>query len=362
MDVSAIVTVFPNVYSRRRVALLTSNVKSMLRARSLRFSSVKRDGNVIVVDAHDPVFASSAIGLLFGTERIEIARRTGTQMSELVEMISVTATSLLLKGERFIVRVKGKTVGYLPRDAEIAATSAIISASTTGARPGSESSHDRVIYAHVAKSYSYVSIFSDKGRGGIPFGSHKDRIVCPIHDELSALATLETLRQGNDILPVVVYSTDAARTRLAKLVCKIVSSIPRAQTDVEFVRVSTARGAALNIASLKAAISTAKSSHLKRICIPSSPLIHDVAFSDSLTSLVRSASMIPTVPLAGVESRLSSYGTAMGIETITDHLERFVIRTTSAVRSTREICRTRLELRVSPNMLHDTLDSLSEEC
>lgn len=362
MDVSAIVTVFPNAYSRRRAALLASNIKLMLKSRSLRFSSIRRDGDVIIVDAHDPVFVSSAIGLLFGTERIAIARRSGTQMRELVDAISVTASSLLLKGERFIIKVEGKTVGYLPRDAEIAATSAVISSSSTGAKPGTDSVHDRIIYAHVAKSNSYINIFSDKGRGGVPFGVHNEKITCPVYDDLSALAMLETLRQGYDIFPIVVYATDAARTRLAKPVCKIVSSIPRIQTSAEFVRVSSVRGAGLGVAALQAAIKSAKSHRLRRICVPTSPLIHDIKFTDSLVDLVRSASMTHISPLSGAESHLDSSASAIGVSTIADRLERFTVHSMRNVRTVSEICRTKLELRVGPNMLHDTLDSLDEGC
>ena len=362
MDVSAIVAVFPNAYSRKRVALLTRNVKSMLHTRSLKFNSIKKDGDVIVVDAHDPVFASSSIGLLFGTEQIVIARRTGTKMQELVDAISFTATSLLLKGERFIVKIGGKTSGYLASDAELAATSAIISSSLIGARPGTVSSHDRVIYAHVAKTNSYVAIFSDKGRGGMVFGAHKHKIICPVYDELSGLAMLETLRQGYDIFPLVLYSTDAARIRLVKLVCKIVSSIPRAKTSAEFVHISPTRGETLANLAIKTAITSAKSLHLERICVPLSPLIHDMTLSDSLISLIHSASMTYIVPLSGIESRLGTYCKFVGIAPIIDKLENFRLQPARTKRTTKELCKIKLELRLSPNMLHDTLNLIANGC
>lgn len=362
MDASAIVAVFPNAYSRRRIPLLARNVRSILRAHSLRFSSVRRDGDVITVEAHDPVFASSAIGLLFGTERVAIARRAGTSRPELVEAISATASSLLLRGERFLVRVGGRTAGYVPRDAEIAATSAIISSSKAGATPGTESSHDRLIHAHVARSSSYVSIFSDEGRGGIPFGSHPGAVACPVYDELSGLAMLETLRQGHDILPVAVYSSDAARMRAAKLVCRIASSIPRAQTPAEFVRVSPSGAHALATAALGAAIAAAGRRRLSRVCVPTSPLVHDEEYSDALAGLVRDASLVPAVPLAGVESRLDSYSSAVGTGAITARLSRVRARPSRGGEAVREKCRTDLSVRTGPNTLHDVLDSIPDGC
>lgn len=360
MDVSAIVAVFPNAYSRRHAALLASNIRAMLRSRSLPVSSVKRDGQVITVDAHDPVMASSAIGLLFGTGRVAIARRAGTGMDELVEAISVTASSLLLKGERFVVQIDGSPKGYLARDAEMAATSAIISGAKTGAKPGTQSSHDRLIYAHVSKSSSYVSIFSDTGRGGVPFGAHTEKVVCPVYDDLSALAMLETLRQGHDVLPTVVYSSDAARTRIAKPVCRIVSFIPRAKTVAEFVR-TTARRAEMSGAATRAAISTAKSHKICRICIPTSPLIHDTKLTDALIGMVRAASMVPIISLTGAEDILGVHATYAGIAPISDKPEQFAPRGAGIAKAT-EKCRTAIELKVGPNMLYEALDSIDDGC
>ena len=361
MDQNALVAVIPNAFSRRRAALLASNVRSMLRSRSLGFSSVRRDGDVIAVEADDPVFASSAAGLLFGVSQVSIARRAGTALAELTEAISQTATSLLLRRERFVVRVGGRTRGYLPRDAELAATSAIVaSASATGARPGTDSAHDRVIHAHVAPSASYVSIFADAGRGGVPFGTHAGRVACPVHDELSAVAMLEVLRQGHDVLPVVVHSTDAERTRLIRPVCRIVSSIPRAATDAVIVRVSASRAIARLGAAVEAAISAATASGATRVCVPTSPLIHAEGVSDALLERAAAAGLRASLPLAGVESRIDSHASAAGIGPMARHVERAcAARAGSAGPAPRELGRRDIALRVGPNMVHDALDSLA---
>ncbi len=361
MDQSALVAVIPNAFSRRRAALLASNVKSMLKSRSLGFTSVRRDGDVIAIEADDPVFASSAVGLLFGVGQVSIARMAGTGMAELVAAISQTASSLLLKGERFVVRVGGKTSGYLPRDAELAATSAIVaSASQTGARPGTDSAHDRVLHAHVAPSASYVSIFSDAGRGGVPFGLHAGPVACPVHDELSAVSMLEVLRQGHDVLPVMVHPTDAARTRLMRPICRIASSIPRASTDADIVRVSASRGAALLGAAVDAAIDSARRAGIRRVCVPTSPLVHAEETSDALIERVRAAGLAASLPLAGVESRIDSHAAAAGIGSMARHIERAcAARPSRSHASPRELDRRTISLRVGPNMVHDALDSLA---
>ncbi|RNJ73206.1 MAG: hypothetical protein EB832_02250 [Thaumarchaeota archaeon S14] len=363
MDSGALVAVVPNAFSRPRAALLASNVRAMLSARSLGFSSVRRDGDVIAVEADDPVFASSAIGLLFGASRVSIARRAGTSMAELVEAVSQTASGLLLRGERFVVRVGGRTPGYLARDAERAATSAIISsASRSGARPGTASAHDRAIHAHVARSHSYVGIFSDDGRGGVPFGSHAGTVACPVHDELSAVAMLECLRQGHDVLPVMAHSTDAERTRLMRPICRAVSSIPRASSRADFVRVPRSRGAARLAAAIGAAIASAHGAHAARVCVPTSPLVHGEALADSLGARVRDAGLAASFPLAGVESRIESHAAALGIGTMARHVARLCASRMGDLPDgapPRESARQSLDVRVGPNMVHDALDSLA---
>ena len=64
------------------------NIKKILQIKNQSFNSVKRDGDVILVDANDQVFASSAISLLFGIEKIAIARQTKNNFHEIVSEIT----------------------------------------------------------------------------------------------------------------------------------------------------------------------------------------------------------------------------------------------------------------------------------
>ncbi|MDH5658888.1 MAG: thiamine biosynthesis protein, partial [Nitrosopumilus sp.] len=69
------VVVFPTIFSKNKISQLILNIKKILKIKKLEFKSVKSDDGVILVDANDPVFASSAISLLFGIEKIVIARQ-----------------------------------------------------------------------------------------------------------------------------------------------------------------------------------------------------------------------------------------------------------------------------------------------
>ncbi len=61
MTENSYVIVFPTEFSKNKISQLAVNIKKILKLKNQKFSSVKRDNDVIIVDANDPVFASSAI-------------------------------------------------------------------------------------------------------------------------------------------------------------------------------------------------------------------------------------------------------------------------------------------------------------
>ena len=89
------VVVFPSPFARSKSALLASNVKKILKVKELAYDSIRRDGQIIIVDAKDPVFASSAIGLLYGIERVAIAKKVGNGFDETVKEMAKVGSSLL---------------------------------------------------------------------------------------------------------------------------------------------------------------------------------------------------------------------------------------------------------------------------
>ena len=69
MDKTSYVVIFPTIFSKNKIPQLISNIKKILKIKNLEFKFVKRDGDIILVNANDPVFASSAINLLFGIKK-----------------------------------------------------------------------------------------------------------------------------------------------------------------------------------------------------------------------------------------------------------------------------------------------------
>ncbi len=188
MTNNASIVIFPSVFAQNKINALISNVKKILKIQNQQFQKIRKDNSIIVLEANDPVFASSTINLLFGIEKIAIAKQVKNDYDVLVSAITKIGTNLLLKGDTFYVKVEGQSKGYLPKDVEFAATSSLIEKTTKlGAKPGTEDKHDKLLYTYLTKLNGYVCIFTDSGNGGIPNNFQNEKIICFIYDELSAV-------------------------------------------------------------------------------------------------------------------------------------------------------------------------------
>ena len=120
------VVVFPSLFAENKVSLLVGNIEKILKINNQNYSKISRDGNLILVDANDPVFASTTINLLFGIKQIIIAKKIKNDFKTVVDEISKIGSNLLLKGEKFYVSVQGFPKGYVTKDVELSATSSLI--------------------------------------------------------------------------------------------------------------------------------------------------------------------------------------------------------------------------------------------
>ena len=88
MSQNAHVVVFPAVFAQNKIPHLVSNIKKILKIQNQEFDEIKTDGSVIVVKANDPVFASTAINLLFGIRMVAIAKTVKNDFESIIEEIS----------------------------------------------------------------------------------------------------------------------------------------------------------------------------------------------------------------------------------------------------------------------------------
>ncbi len=365
MNEVSYVVVFPTIFSRRHVRQMIKNIKDILRIRGQQFKSVRRDGDVILVHANDPVFASSTIGLLFGIEKIAIARCVRNDFDGIVKEIASTGGNLLLKGERFLVRVEGTSSGFLAGDVEIAATSSIIE-KKPDARPGTERSHDKMLYVYLTKDNAYVCIFLDGGCGGVPYRPQEQKTACAVYDEISAVSCLEAIRQGHDVRIMVCYRRESELVWLVRIINRIIPRLVQDEVELELFHLRIRPGGVRNYqVYVRSILEIMLHGPEARISLALSPLVSSAEFTDGMVLEVFRAGRIPVLPLAGVDTDLLADAREIGLERAVARLQRTVAITSGQVPAPADTevgqalkTRRRVQVVVGPNNVHDILDSL----
>ena len=316
MSEKTVLVIFPSVFSLNKINYLVTNISNILKIKKQLFTKIRRDGLIIIVEAKDPVLASSAINLLFGIDRIAIAKEVDNNFDTVLSTIIDTSLNLLLKGEKFYVKVDGKTKNYLAKDLEIAATTNLIEKTTDlQARVGSETDHDRLLYTCITNLHAYVGIFVDKGMGGIPYNSQEERILCCIYDELSAISCLQSIKMGFDIILLVCYRSELDLLRLSKIIDKILSRIIRDKIDLQFCKISEISDLLTKITVVThILLSVASNTKISRIALAISPIVFSSSFAEYNAKIVLKNNLIPWFPLSGIDSSILENARELGLE------------------------------------------------
>lgn len=376
MSENASVIVFPSIFAQNKINSLISNIKKILKIKNLKFQAIRKEDSIIVVDANDPVFTSSAINLLFGIERVAIAKQVKNEFNTVVSAITKIGSNLLLKGDKFYVKIEGYSTGYLPKDLEIATTSSLIEKTTKlGAKPGTENNNDKVLYTFLTKKHAYVCIYTDKGLGGIPYNSQNEKIVCSIFDELSAISCLETIKQGYDVKIVIFYNKKSELLNLVKILNKIIPRTLHSKIDLDFYQISISSGTKNFLLLVQTIteilITIAKLNKMKKISLTISPLIFPSPFVDAIIKRVFEKNIIPHIPLAGLDDDILDNAKEIGLGKFLPKIERFgkmkfnsfntTINEAKKIAKESEHTKKSISIEVGANNIHDILDSLELE-
>jgi len=367
-----LVVVFPSVFSKNKITSLVMNIKKILKIQNQKFHKIKRDGDVIIVEADDPVFASSAINTLFGIKGVAIAKQVANDSESIVNGISKVGVDIFLKGERFLLQVEGYAKGFVTKDIEIAATSSLIEKTAgTGIKPGSSKKYDRKFYVCLTKLNAYICIYYDNGLGGIPNNSQNKKMVCCVFDELSAVSCLETIKQGFDVKIIVCYSKDSELLHLVKIINQIIRRTIKPKVSLEFYRICINKKLPplmLTEITAKMLVQIAITNKIKRISLGLSPLIYPVDFVESLIKQVYSKNLIPYFPLSGLDGNVFETAKEIGLEKYLSRIEKLGGSNFSNFKqSTKEIEKIVKEtimskkiilVNVGPNNVHDILDEV----
>ncbi|MDH3385459.1 MAG: thiamine biosynthesis protein [Nitrosopumilus sp.] len=367
------VVVFPTIFSKNKIPQLILNIKKILKIRNQEFQSIKRDGDVILIHSGDPVFSSSAINLIFGVEKVAIARQVKNDFKIMVSEITSLGGNLLLKGEKFLVKVEGTSKGFFPKDVEIAATSSIIEKkSNLGARPGTEENYDKLLYTYLTKNNAYICIFIDKGQGGISFNSQKQNTVCCIYDELSAVSCFETIKQGFDPKIIVCYRKKSELINLVKTINQIIPRLVKEKVSIDFFQVKINPIGAKNYRIfinlvIEVLLHEAKKNQLSYVSLALSPLVFSQEFIENSMKNIFQNNKLPILPLNGVDTKMFDIAKEIGLEKQIEKLNKVIQMNSKEIPKNKEndvksAIKTKKTVRVKigPNNVHDILDSLEE--
>ncbi len=376
MSENAFVVVFPSVFAKNKINQLESNIKKILKIRKQEFRKIKRDDSVIIIDANDPVFASSAINLLFGIKKVAIAKQVKNEFGTIVAEITKIGSNLLLKGEKFYVRVEGFSTGFLTKDVEIAATSSIIEKTVKiGAKPGSEEKYDKLLYTYLTKSNAYVCVYIDEGFDGIPNNSQNEKVVCAIYDELSAVSCLETIKQGFDVKIIVCYTQKSELTNLVKILNQILPRMIKSKIDVEFFQITIKGSSSKNLLTMINVVTeilmrVGKTNKIRRVSLALSPLIFPLSFVENSIKQVFKNDFISLMPLYGLANEVFEAAKELGLGKYISKIEKlgginFLKQHTSRVeiqKITEDALKKRrnVSVTIGPNNVHEILDVLEE--
>lgn len=371
MEEVSYVVVFPTVFSKNQIPNLISNIKKILKIRNQEYSSIKREGDIILVNASDPVFTSSAINLIFGIEKVAIARQVKNEFKTIVSEITSIGGNLLLKGEKFLVKVEGITRGFFTKDVEIAATSSIIEKKVKlGARPGTENDYDKLLYAYLTKNNAYICIFIDKGLGGISFNSQKQNTICSVYDELSAISCYETIKQGYDTKIIICYRKKSELLNLVKIINQIIPKTLKEKISLDFFHINVNPNGAKNYLIFIQSVTNlliheAKLGKFDFISISLSPLIFPQKTIEFFATKIFQNKKIPIIPLFGLDEKLFDDAKEIGLEKnikkiykiISFNLNKIPL---SAEKDINHYLKSKKSVNVTigPNNVHDILDAI----
>ena len=318
MNDEVLIVVFPSVFSKNKTSSLIINIKKVLKIQNQKFHKIRKEGDVIIVEAADPVFASSAINTLFGIKGVAIAKQVDNNFESILNGISKVGIDIFLKGDRFLLQVEGYAKGFTAKDIEVAATSSLIEKTVgMGIKPGTSKKYDRKLYVYLTKSNAYICIYYDNGLGGIPNNSQNKKIVCCIYDELSAVSCLETIKQGFDVKLIICYSKDSELLHLVKMINQIIHRTVKPKVGLDFYKIfDNKKLTALLLIEIttKILVRIATTNSIKRISLGLSSLIYPVDFVESITKQVYSKDLIPYFPLSGLDDNVFESAKEIGLE------------------------------------------------
>lgn len=333
---------------------------------------------LIIVNVDDPITVAPMTADLFGVNNMIVADQTSNKFSNIVAPLVTVGKKIINSGETFAVTVHADKTEYVGRDAEFAATAALIGElSRLNVKAVAQQLCDKLIYAHATQNSTYVCIFIDKGLNGLPTGSQTDQLLCSLHNSLSTLSCLMAIKCG--FVPhIVVLNTNNHNVKecaehlelFAKRVAK-----KHIKLDITSIDVAGNGSRPLVIEKLSSLIlaKLCANYNIKNIALPLSTATVPSWFVSEIISDIGKVA-VPWLPLMFMSDELYMAAGALGmkdyavnaIQSINgtnfdaDEYAQFMkaINLCDLVERSIKSMKT-VDVEIGPNYLHDIIDSIS---
>jgi len=258
-----VLIVFPGHFSMARIDKLIANIEKQLQSKNIELKNPAIENEWLVFEVEDGVVEAAGITReMFGIDKVAIAKKVPSiQFGDIATEVVNIGKLKVLPNEKFFVKVQisnNAKVDYKSRDLEFASTgnltaalqsssfsssrrpysfspiSPILSASARPAK--NELEADRLIEILVGKKSTYVTIEEDRGPGGLPFACQGEKVLCSIHDTLSAISCMITIKCGFFPEIVIVYTDDYDLRKNLKIFGTIVNKMSIKNYSIRLVK------------------------------------------------------------------------------------------------------------------------------
>ena len=376
-----ILIVFPSAFSANKMDELKSLISKKLQLSNIMVSRIVNEETCIAFEVADVVEAAAITSEIFGIDKVAIAKRIKNEFNNIVNEIVHIGKQIILPGEKFFVKVctsysAKKKINYVGRDIEFASIGNLVAdLSHLGATPvKNELGADKIILAYISNDSAYVCLQIDKALGGLPFGYQNKKVTCGIHNILSFVSCMLSIKCGFIPELFILYTNEYDLKENAKMSGHIAYKMAIKKHTIRIMHIDIPDGYDNNIKfMLQECISTRISTLLpgKRLVVPLSAAIHPLWFIDEVTDKIVQARKKYWMPLVLLTTGIYHEAIAMGLKDKTMLIDvlinnmtftkleykkyQHMIDTYSkvALRNMKTI-----SLNVGPNYLHNIIDSV----
>jgi hypothetical protein len=428
-----VLIVFPGRFSMGRIDKLIANIEKQLQSKNIETKNTAIENEWLVFDMDDVVEGAGITREMFGIDKVAIAKKVPSiQFEDIAAEVVNIGKLKVLPNEKFFVKVQisnNAKINYKSRDLEFASTGDLTAAlqsssfsssrrpytfspvpsisssrSYSSARPAkNEFEADRLIEIFVGKKSAYVTIETDNGPGGLPFACQGEKVLCSIHDTLSAISCMIILKCGFFPEIVIVYTDDYDLRKNLKIFGMIVNKMSIKNYSIRLVQLDYGNDSGfdktLNLkqhgqrrlqktmkreleSSHKAVLQEIVATQIltlmkgKGIVVPLSVVIHPFWLIQSTFKKILASKKIPWMPLLLPSHGMYDIAEELGIEknmlpllsdkgSMMNRLMTFTRRDYAKYRTTidkmTESAKRNMKtisFEIGPNYLHDILDSV----